>query len=78
MKARVFITLKEGVLDPQGKATKQALHALHFQNITDVRMGKMFIVDIDETDKERVKQELSKACDLLLSNNVIEQYEIEL
>ncbi len=74
MKAIVHITLKKGVLDPQGKAIGQALHGMGFDEIGEVRQGKMIELDIaDGTDKKRI----ADMCEKLLANTVIEDYRIE-
>lgn len=78
MKAIVNIRLKEGVLDPAGKAVHHALSALHFPNVNDVRIGKQIIIDIDENNGEKAHEDISKMCEELLANTVIEDYEIEI
>jgi len=78
MKARVKVTLKEGVLDPQGKAIHQALGSLGFGGIDQVRQGKYIEIDLDETDAARAKAAVEKMCEKLLANMVIENYAIEL
>ncbi len=78
MKARVFITLKNGVLDPQGKAIGHALNGLGFGSVGEVRQGKVIDLDLAETDAAKAKDELKAMCEKLLANTVIEQYEIEL
>ena len=78
MKARVFITLKNGVLDPQGKAIGHALNGLGFARVGDVRQGKVIDLDLAETDVAKAKASLKDMCDKLLANTVIEKYEIEL
>src|SRR5581483_9673122 len=78
MKARVFITLKNGVLDPQGKAIGHALNGLGFASVGDVRQGKVIDLDLSETDAAKAKASLKDMCDKLLANTVIEKYEIEL
>ncbi len=78
MKAIVNIKLKEGVLDPAGKAVHHALSALKFSNVSDVRVGKQIVLNLDETDKEKVNDDLVKMCEELLANTVIEDYEIEI
>lgn len=77
MKARVHITLKNGVLDPQGKAIQHALSALGFTGVNDVRQGKFIEVDLDETDKATAQASVEEMCKKLLSNTVIENYSIE-
>jgi len=74
MKVRIFVTLKNGVLDPQGKAIHNALENLEFTGVNDVRAGKLIELDVDENVSEA---DLEKMCDKLLANIVIENYEIE-
>jgi phosphoribosylformylglycinamidine synthase PurS subunit len=76
MKARIFVTLRNGVLDPAGKAVVGGLHSLGYNEITDVRIGKMFEVEV--ADGPNVKARLAEACDKLLANPVIEDYRVEL
>jgi len=78
MKVIVNIQLKEGVLDPQGKAVHHALSALSFGGVNDVRIGKQIIMHIDETDKTQAKEKVAQMCEELLANTVIENYEIEI
>lgn len=78
MKARIHITLKSGVLDPQGRAIANALHALGFDNVGDVRQGKYIEVDLKESDKGRAKAAVDQMCGKLLANTVIENYAIDL
>jgi phosphoribosylformylglycinamidine synthase len=78
MKARVFVTLKNGVLDPQGKAIGHALNGLGFGSVGDVRQGKVIDLDLAETDEAKARADLKAMCDKLLANTVIEKYEIEL
>ena len=78
MKARVHITLKNGVLDPQGKAIEHALAGLGFSDINDVRQGKYIEMDLDETDEAMARASLEAMCEKLLTNTVIENYEIDL
>ncbi len=78
MKARVHVTLKEGVLDPQGKAIANALAALGFNGVHGVRQGKYIEIDIDETDPGKAKSAVDEMCVKLLANTVIEDYTIEL
>ena len=78
MKVRVFITLKNGVLDPQGKAIGHALNGLGFGSVGEVRQGKVIDLDLSETDADKAKAELKAMCEKLLANTVIEKYEIEL
>ena len=78
MKARVFVTLKNGVLDPQGKAIGHALNGLGFGSVGEVRQGKVIDLELGETDAAKAKAELKQMCEKLLANTVIEKYEIEL
>ena len=78
MKARVFITLKNGVLDPQGKAIGHALNGLGFASVGEVRQGKVIDIDLSETDAAKAKGALKDMCEKLLANTVIEKYEIEI
>jgi phosphoribosylformylglycinamidine synthase len=78
MKARIHITLKSGVLDPQGRAIANALHALGFDNVDDVRQGKYIEVDLKESDKAKAKAAVDQMCGKLLANTVIENYAIDL
>ena len=78
MQARVSVTLKSGVLDPQGKAIEGALHALGFGGVASVRQGKVFDIVMAEGDPARAEAELQRACEALLANTVIEDYSIAL
>jgi phosphoribosylformylglycinamidine synthase len=78
MKARVFVTLKNGVLDPQGKAIGHALEGLGFGGIGEVRQGKVIDLELTETDEGKARAEVDAMCQKLLANTVIEKYEIEL
>jgi phosphoribosylformylglycinamidine synthase len=78
MKARVFVTLKNGVLDPQGKAIGHALNGLGFAAVGEVRQGKVIDLELSESDAGRAKSALKDMCEKLLANTVIEKYEIEL
>ncbi len=77
MKARIKVTLKKGVLDPQGKAIQGALGSMGFAGVEGVRQGKYFEVDLAETDKSRAMNAVKAMCDKLIANTVIENYEIE-
>ncbi|MEE8202370.1 MAG: phosphoribosylformylglycinamidine synthase subunit PurS [Alphaproteobacteria bacterium] len=77
MKARVHVTLKDGVLDPQGKAIAQALGRLGFAGVSEVRQGKYIEIDLDESDRARAKATVEAMCAKLLANTVIENYAIE-
>jgi phosphoribosylformylglycinamidine synthase len=78
MTAIVNIFLKEGVLDPQGKAIHHALDAMSFEGVEDVRMGKQIILKLTATNKEDALREVEKMAEDLLANTVIEDYKIEL
>ncbi|WFR96945.1 phosphoribosylformylglycinamidine synthase subunit PurS [Rhizobium tumorigenes] len=78
IKARVTVTLKNGVLDPQGKAIEGALGALGFEGVGHIRQGKVFDVVLDGTDKTRAEADLKSMCEKLLANTVIENYTIAL
>ncbi|MCE4223884.1 phosphoribosylformylglycinamidine synthase subunit PurS [Methylobacterium sp. C25] len=78
MKARIVVTLKTGVLDPQGKAIESALQSFGIQDVGSVRQGKVFDVEIAGSDKPQAETTLKAACEKLLANTVIENYEIEI
>jgi phosphoribosylformylglycinamidine synthase subunit PurS len=78
MKVRVRVTLKPGILDPQGKAIGNALAALGFTGIGEVRQGKMIEIEIAETDPSRTRQQTESMCKQLLANPVTEDYTIEI
>ncbi|WP_436639624.1 phosphoribosylformylglycinamidine synthase subunit PurS [Microbaculum sp. FT89] len=78
MKARVTVTLKNGVLDPQGKAIQHALSSLGFSGVEDVRQGKLIELELSGSDREKARAELEAMCEKLLANTVIENYSIEL
>ena len=78
MKAKVYVTLKNGVLDPQGKAIAGALHGLGFSDVEDVRQGKFIELEVAETDTDKAKAQIDEMCRKLLANTVIENYRIEL
>jgi phosphoribosylformylglycinamidine synthase PurS subunit len=78
MKARIKITLKKGVLDPQGKAIEGALHTLGFPEVEHVRQGKYIELDVPEGDRMIARASVEAMCQKLLANTVIENYEIEL
>ena len=78
MKARIRITLKPGVLDPQGKAIEHALSALGIPGVEDVRQGKYIEVELAETSEDRAKETVERMCKDLLANSVIENYAYEL
>ena len=76
MQAIVNISLKEGVLDPQGRAISYSLNDLGFNEVGGVRVGKQILLEIDETDPARLRQRVARMCETLLSNTVIEDYSI--
>jgi phosphoribosylformylglycinamidine synthase PurS subunit len=76
IKARVTVTLKNGVLDPQGKAIEHALVALGFDGVGSVRQGKVFDVELEGADKAKAEADLKAMCDRLLANTVIENYSV--
>ena len=76
MKVSIIITLKKDVLDPQGKVIHQALEGMGFNNISEVRQGKYFEIDIKETETKRAKDKVEEMCKKLLANLVIENYKI--
>ncbi|SDU23029.1 phosphoribosylformylglycinamidine synthase subunit PurS [Stappia sp. ES.058] len=78
MKARVTVTLKSGVLDPQGKAIEGGLAALGFAGVDSVRQGKVFDVELGTADADTARAELADMCEKLLANTVIENYAIEI
>ena len=78
MKAIINVSLKAGVLDSQGKAVHHALDSLHFKGVNDVRVGKQIILKLDTDDKTEAMADVTKMCEELLANTVIEDYEIEL
>jgi len=77
MKARVTVTLKTGILDPQGKAIEGALRSLGVAGVSSVRQGKVFDVEIEGNDKARAAEALKEAAEKLLANTVIENYRVE-
>ncbi|AEH89214.1 phosphoribosylformylglycinamidine synthase subunit PurS [Mesorhizobium sp. Cs1299R1N1] len=78
IKARITVTLKNGVLDPQGKAIEHALSGLGFDGVGAVRQGKVFDVELAESDKAKAEADLKAMCDKLLANTVIENYSVTL
>lgn len=78
MKARVTVTLKSGVLDPQGKAIEGALGSLGIAGVESVRQGKVFDIEIAAADEAVARAELERACERLLANTVIENFRVEL
>lgn len=78
MKAKVTVKLKSGVLDPQGKAILNSAHALGFEEVKDVRVGKSFEIDLGGSDPQKAKERLAQLADKLLANTVIENFEVEI
>ena len=78
MKATIYISLKNGVLDPQGKAIENALGQLGFDGVENVRQGKMIELELADTDVNRARDRLQEMCEKLLANTVIENYDIRL
>lgn len=76
MEVTVNVFLKEGVLDPQGKAVQRALHSLNFHRVSKIRIAKQIKIELDENDKEKAKKEVMRMCEELLINSVIEDYEL--
>ena len=77
MKARVTVTLKSGILDPQGKAIEGALRSLGVAGVASVRQGKVFDIEIESSDPAKAEALLKQAADRLLANTVIENYKVE-
>ncbi|HRI38143.1 MAG TPA: phosphoribosylformylglycinamidine synthase subunit PurS [Nitrospira sp.] len=78
MKAKIHVTLKQGILDPQGKAIEHALDSLGFKNAANVRVGKYMELDLNQTDKAKAETEVKAMCEKLLANTIIEEYRYEL
>lgn len=78
IKARITVTLKNGVLDPQGKAIEGGLAALGFSGVGSVRQGKVFDIELDHGDRQKAQTDLDAMCQKLLANLVIEDYSVEL
>ncbi len=76
MKIKVIVTLKDGVLDPQGKAIQQTLNGMNFGKVSDVRQGKFFEIEVKENDESKAKSLVDEICKKLLANLVIEDYKI--
>ena len=76
MIVKVIITLKKGVLDPQGKAIQQTLIGMNFSSVNEVRQGKFFEIDINEKDEIKAKSKVQEMCEKLLANLVIEDFKI--
>ena len=78
MKAKIHVTLKQGILDPQGKAIEHALDSLGFKNAVNVRVGKYMELEVKETDKAKAVAQVKSMCEKLLANTIIEEYRYEL
>ena len=76
MKIKVIVTLKDGVLDPQGKAIQQTLNGMSFSEVKEVRQGKYFDIDVSTEDEKKAKSKVEEMCKKLLANLVIEDYKI--
>ena len=76
MKVKVIVTLKNGVLDPQGKAIQQTLNGMAFDNVSEVRQGKYFDIEVNESDETKAKSQVEEMCKNLLANLVFEDYKI--
>ena len=76
MKVKAIVTLKNGVLDPQGKAIQQTLNGMTFNNVSEVRQGKYFDIEVNEADESKAKSQVEEMCKKLLANLVIEDYKI--
>jgi phosphoribosylformylglycinamidine synthase subunit PurS len=78
MKAKVYVTLKKSVLDPQGKAVQHALATMGFQEVKDVRIGKYIELDLGQVEKAQAEQKIKTICEKLLANTVIEDFKYDL
>ena len=78
MKAKIHVTLKQGILDPQGKAIEHALESLGFKNARNVRVGKYMELEVDEADTTKADQLVKAMCEKLLANTIVEEYRYEL
>ena len=76
MKVKIIVTLKNGVLDPQGKAIQQTLNGMNFSNVNEVRQGKYFDIEVNEKDESKAKSQVEEMCKKLLANLVIEDFKI--
>lgn len=76
-RARLFVTLKEGILDPQGKTLLRALKSLGYDEVTDLRVGKYMEIEIDGTDRATMERRLGEMSEILLTNPIIENYRME-
>ncbi len=78
MRIKIFVRLKEGVLDPQGKAVERSLHSLGYQEVRDVRVGKYIEISLDAPSRPAAEAKIREMCDKLLANPVIEDYRFEI
>ncbi|MSU91397.1 phosphoribosylformylglycinamidine synthase subunit PurS [Rhodobacteraceae bacterium 2CG4] len=78
MQARIYVTLKQGVLDPQGEAVRHALGAMGFDGVHGVRQGKLLDVELDAASRDEAEARLREMCEKLLANTVIEDFRVEL
>jgi phosphoribosylformylglycinamidine synthase PurS subunit len=78
MKAKVIVTLKNGVLDPQGKAAEESLHSLGFKEVSDLRIGRYMELDLNDTSHKNAEKRLKEMCEKLLANPIIEDYKFEI
>jgi phosphoribosylformylglycinamidine synthase PurS subunit len=78
MRVKIFISFKEGVLDPQGKAVERSLHSLGYEEVRDVRMGKYLEIELEASSREAAEARIREMCDKLLANPVIEDYRFEI
>ncbi len=78
MKAKIYVTLKDGILDPQGKAIQQSLETLGYQGLQDIRVGKYIEIKMPNRSIDLVQQDLKEMCEKLLANTVIEEYRFEI
>ena len=78
MRVKIFVSLKDGVLDPQGKAVERSLHTLGYQEVQDVRMGKYLEIELDTPSRQAAELRIREMCDKLLANPVIEDYRFEI
>lgn len=77
MKAKVYVTHKKGILDPQGKTVESALKSLGYKNISNLHVGKYIELEIEGKDKTKAEKQIKEMCDKLLANPIIEQYRFE-
>ena len=78
IRARIHVTLKSGILDPQGRTIRQSLETLGFAGVTDVRVGKFLEIELDQDNPAQAEAQLKAMCETLLANTVIEEYRYEL